>query len=64
MIDSSVYEEVIEKGISNDYSDAYKAREFIEKNQIPIISVDLSSDLSKFRDPGETSCTKVGEKNE
>ena len=64
VIDSSVYEEVIEKGISNDYSDAYKAREFIEKNQIPIISVDLSSDLSKFRDPGETSCTKVGEKNE
>lgn len=56
VIDKSVYNEVVEKGIENNYPDAFIAKDFLEKNQIPIIPVDISSELSKFRDPGETSC--------
>ncbi len=55
VIDKSVYNEVVERGIDNKYPDAYNAKDFLEKNQIPIIPVDITSDLSKFRDPGETS---------
>lgn len=56
VIDRSVYEEVVENGIENNYPDAYIGRDFLEKNQIPIIPVEISPELSKFRDPGETSC--------
>ncbi|MBD3255782.1 MAG: hypothetical protein GF383_11865 [Candidatus Lokiarchaeota archaeon] len=56
VIDKSVYNEVIEKGIENNYPDAYIAKDFLEKNQVPIIPVDIKSELPKFRDPGETSC--------
>lgn len=56
IIDKSVYNEVVEKGIENKYPDAYSAKDFLEKNQIPIIPVDIKSELPKFRDPGETSC--------
>ena len=56
IIDKSVYNEVVEKGMENKYPDAYNAKDFLEKNQIPIIPIDIKSDLSKFRDPGETSC--------
>ena len=56
VIDKSVYNEVVEKGMENKYPDAYNAKDFLEKNQIPIIPIDIKSDLSKFRDPGETSC--------
>ena len=56
VIDKNVYNEVVEKGIDNKYPDAYSAKDFLEKNQIPIIPVNIKSELPKFRDPGETSC--------
>lgn len=56
VIDKSVYDEVVENGIEHKYPDAYSAKDFLEKNQIPIIPVDIKSELPKFRDPGETSC--------
>ena len=56
IIDKSVYNEVVEKGIENNYPDAYLVESFLEVNQIPIIPVNITSELSKFRDPGETSC--------
>ena len=62
IIDKSVYNEVIEKGIENKYPDAYNAKDFLEKNQIPIIPIDIKSDLSNFRDPGETSCYILAKK--
>ncbi len=60
VIDKSVYDEVIKKGIENKYPDAYNAKIFLEKNQIPIIPVDIKAELPKFRDPGETSCYILG----
>ncbi len=62
VIDKSVYNEVIEKGMENKYPDAYNAKDFLEKNQVPIIPIDIKSDLSKFRDPGETSCYILAKK--
>lgn len=62
VIDKSVHYEVIEKGIEEKYPDAYKAKDFLEKNQIPIIPTDIKSDLSFFRDPGETSCYLLAKK--
>ena len=63
VIDKSVYNEVIEKGIENKYPDAYNAKNFLEKNQIPIIPINVKSDLSKFRDLGETSCYLLAKKD-
>ena len=48
--------DLAQEGIENKYPDAYIAKDFLEKNQIPIIPVDIKSELPKFRDPGETSC--------
>ncbi|KKM84278.1 hypothetical protein LCGC14_1300780 [marine sediment metagenome] len=62
IIDKSVYDEVVEKGMENKYPDAYNAKDFLEKNQIPIIPIDIKSDLNKFRDPGETSCYILAKK--
>ena len=62
VIDKTVYNEVVEKGVESKYPDAYNARNFLEKNQIPIIPTDISSDLSKFRDAGETSCYILAKK--
>ena len=56
VIDTNVYYETVERGINNNYPDAFLVEDFLKKNQIPIIPVEISSDLSKFRDPGETSC--------
>ena len=55
-IDTSVYNEVIEKGEEQGYEDALIAKRILQKYQIPIIPVDISSKISIFRDPGETSC--------
>ncbi len=62
IIDKSVYNEVVEKGMENKYPDAYNANDFLEKNHIPIIPIDINSDLSKFRDSGETSCYILAKK--
>jgi len=32
VIDKSVYNEVVEKGMENKYPDAYNAKDFLEKN--------------------------------
>ena len=55
-IDTSVYNEVVEKGEELGYDDALIAKRILQKYQIPIIPVDISEKLSTFRDPGETSC--------
>lgn len=56
LIDTSVYEEVVERGLKHNYPDALIVQEFIEKRQIAIVPVDISNTLYKYRDPGETSC--------
>lgn len=63
VIDNNVYNEVVERGIENRYADAYLAKDFLETFRIPVISVDISSDLQKFRDPGETSCYLLAEED-
>ena len=55
-IDTSVYNEVVEKGEAAGHEDATIARKFLEKFQVPIIPIDISSKILSFRDPGETSC--------
>ena len=56
IIDSSVYDEVVVKGIKNNYPDAHVAKKFLQQHQISVIPIDISNDLHKFRDAGETSC--------
>lgn len=56
VIDSSVYDEVVVQGKKNKYSDAFEAERYLNQYQIPIISVDISSEIHRFKDPGETSC--------
>ncbi|MHA1660265.1 MAG: hypothetical protein ACTSUT_14230 [Promethearchaeota archaeon] len=62
IIDKSVYNEVVEKGMEHKYLDVYDAKNILEKNQIPIIPIDIKSDLSKFRGPGEISCYLLAKK--
>ena len=56
VIDTSVHEEVVDNGIKHNYPDAVQAKKFLEKNHVPIIPVDTSVEIDKFRDAGETSC--------
>jgi len=56
VIDSSVFEEVITKGMLNNYSDAFEAEKLLQRFKIPVISIDISQDFHFFRDVGETSC--------
>jgi hypothetical protein len=56
VIDSSVYNEVVIDGKAKGYSDAFDAEKSLKKLRIPMISIDVSSNLDLFRDPGETSC--------
>ncbi len=55
-IDTSVYTEVVEKGLKNNYPDAITAKKFLQNYKIPIIPIDVSEHIHKFRDAGETSC--------
>lgn len=55
-IDTSIYTEVVENGLNNNYPDAIAAKEFLQNYKIPIISIDVSKQIHKFRDAGETSC--------
>ena len=63
-IDTSVYNEVVEKGEELEYDDALIAKRILQKYQIPIIPVDISEKLSIFRDPGETSCHLLTDKED
>ena len=56
VIDSSVYEEVVINGKANKYADSFEAEDILNKYRIPVISIDVSKDLFRFIDPGETSC--------
>ncbi len=56
VIDSSVYQEVVVNGKANKYPDALEAEEILNENRIPVISIDVSKELFRFIDPGETSC--------
>ncbi len=56
VIDSSVYQEVVIKGKANNYPDAIEVEESLNENRVPVISIDVSKDLFRFIDPGETSC--------
>jgi len=56
VIDSSVYQEVVINGKANNYPDAIEAEEILSENRVPVISIDVSKDLFRFIDPGETSC--------
>ena len=56
VIDSSVFQEVVIDGKANKYPDAIEAEEILNKYRIPVISIDVTKDLFRFIDPGETSC--------
>lgn len=56
VIDSSVYQEVVIDGKANNYPDAIEAERLLNNYRIPIISIDVSKELFRFIDPGETSC--------
>jgi len=56
VIDSSVYQEVVINGKANNYPDALEAEKILNENRVPVISIDVSKDLFRFIDPGETSC--------
>ncbi|KKM15030.1 hypothetical protein LCGC14_1700160 [marine sediment metagenome] len=56
VIDSNVYQEVVINGKANNYPDAFEAEEILNENRVPVISIDVSKDLFRFIDPGETSC--------
>ena len=56
VIDSSVYQEVVINGKANNYPDAVEAEEILNENRVPVISINVSKDLFRFIDPGETSC--------
>ena len=56
VIDSSVYQEVVINGKTNNYPDATEAEEMLNEYRVPVVSIDVSKDLFRFIDPGETSC--------
>lgn len=56
VIDSSVYQEVVIEGKKMNYPDASEAEKFLNNFKIPVISIDVSRDINRFIDPGETSC--------
>ena len=56
VIDSTVNQEVVIEGKANNYPDAFEAESVLNEFKIPIISIDVSKDLYRFSDPGETSC--------
>ena len=56
VIDSNVNQEVVIEGKAYNYPDAFEAESLLNEFRIPIISIDVSKDLFRFNDPGETSC--------
>jgi len=63
VIDSSVYQEVIIEGKAKNYPDAIEAEIELNKFKIPVISIDVSPELSLFKDSGETSCFILAKEN-
>jgi predicted nucleic acid-binding protein len=56
VIDSNVHQEVVIEGKVNNYLDAFEAESVLNEYRISIISIDVSKELYRFIDPGETSC--------
>jgi predicted nucleic acid-binding protein len=56
VIDSSVFQEVIIEGKEHKYLDAFEAESLLNEFHIPVISINVSNELYRFVDPGETSC--------
>lgn len=56
LIDTSVYKEIVDDGIRNNYPDAISTKKWLQTYKIPIIPIDISEELPVYRDPGETSC--------
>ncbi|TFF87869.1 MAG: hypothetical protein EU549_04015 [Promethearchaeota archaeon] len=56
VIDSNVYQEVVVEGKKLKYPDASEAKKILNNFKIPVISIDVSKEVSRFIDPGETSC--------
>jgi len=56
VIDTSVYQEVVINGKVKNYLDASEAESSLSKFKIPVISIDVSEELNRFIDLGETSC--------
>jgi predicted nucleic acid-binding protein len=56
VIDSNVNQEVVIEGKAYSYPDAFEAESVLNEFRIPIISIDVSKDISRFNDSGETSC--------
>ncbi|MBN2154219.1 MAG: hypothetical protein JW839_22380 [Candidatus Lokiarchaeota archaeon] len=56
VIDTSVYKEAVDDGIAQHHIDAMDVKKFLERYQIPSIPVDVSNDIERFKDAGETSC--------
>jgi hypothetical protein len=56
VIDSDVFTEAVEQGRLFNHPDAEDVNGFLIDKQIPILSTDITSELPKYRDPGETSC--------
>jgi hypothetical protein len=56
VIDSNVNQEVVIEGKACSYPDAFEAESVLNEFRIPIISIDVSKDISRFNDSGETSC--------
>ena len=63
IIDSSVFQEVVIEGKANNYHDAIEAEKILNNNRIPVISIDITKDLYRFIDPGETSCYLLAKEN-
>ena len=56
VIDSSVFKEVIIEGKEHHFPDAFEAESLLNEFHVPVISIDVSNELFRFVDPGETSC--------
>jgi len=56
VIDTSVHKEVIIDGKNQNYPDAFEAETCLNHAHIPIISNDISEEIYRMIDPGETSC--------
>ena len=56
VIDSSVYQEVVIEGKARNYPYAIEAETVLNKYKISVISIDITPELSRFNDAGESSC--------
>ncbi len=56
IIDTSVFQEVIVEGKVRNHLDAIEAEKLLNKYRIPVIPLDIESELFRMKNAGETSC--------